>query len=359
MQVFADPPMRQIALIGETYAATRAIMVEGPSGLLAVSPDAERPRFFPSRNLLVWSNGAEAQIFASTAPEALRGPQFDGAWCDELAKWKYPEATWDMLQFAMRLGQSPKQMITTTPRPMPLLEKLMREPLCVVTRASSHANAAHLAPNFLRDIIGRYEGTRLGRQEIDGEILQEQSHGLWSSELLARQKCPHPPTLQRIVMGLDPAVSIGVKANACGLIVAGQAASGEVYVLADETRQGLSPLNWARHLSAAYHRHEVSLLVAEVNQGGALIRDLILQEDPDIEFKAVRADARKVARAAPIVAFYERGLVFHTQTFRELEDEMVTYRGLGPSPDRLDALVWAVGELLLNRPENSPQIRAL
>lgn len=359
MLVSADPPARSLALIGETYAAVRAVMVEGPSGILAISPTHERPQFFPSRQLLVWPNGAQARLFASTAPEALRGPQFDAAWCDELAKWKYADATWDMLQFGLRLGLHPQQMITTTPRSVPLLRSLIDDPQCKVTRSTSQANAANLAPSFLRDIVGRYAGTRLGRQELDGELLPDQAQGYWTTDLLERQRCTARPVLARVIVSLDPAVSAGARANACGIIVLGQAASGEAYVLADETRQGLTPLNWAHHVGAVYAQYGASLLVAEVNQGGALVRDIILREFPHIEFMAVRAGVNKAQRAEPIAALYERGMVFHYGRFDALEDEMIRYCGSGASPDRLDALVWGLGELLLKPHAIAPQIRSL
>lgn len=361
MRVFQDPPQkaaRNIALVGETLGAVRAIMVEGPSGLLSVSPPDQRPRFISSRNLLLWPNGARAQLFSSARPQSLRGPQFDAAWCDELGKWRNDQQTWDMLQFGLRLGACPQQVITTTPRNTHLLRSLLDDPHCAVTRASTSANKAHLAPNFLRDIVGKYQGSRLGRQELEAEMLEEEGAGLWSKELIQRQRRDRVPHDAEYIISLDPAVGVGSKVDRCGIIVLARCAEGYVYVVADASCQGLSPFQWSRHVQKVYRQYGAQRLIAEVNQGGELVREVVLRDAPHIRFRAVRAYKNKVERAHPVVALYERGLVFHVGYFQQLEEEMCSFHGSGPSPDRLDALVWGVTHLLLS-PRDEPHIRKL
>lgn len=351
---------RRIALIGETYGAARAVMVEGASGLLAISPPDFRPVFFASRNLLLWPNGAEARLFSSERPDALRGPQFDAAWCDELAKWRHDDMTWDMLQFGLRLGARPRQVVTTTPRPTRLVKRLVADPKCAVTRASTAANRANLAPSFFADIIGRYEGTRLGRQELEAQIIEDMPGALWTRALLDNRRIRNAPTLTRRIVALDPPASSGPKADACGIIVLGTGEDGCAYVLDDRSVQGLSPRNWARRVIAAYEDYKADLLVAEVNQGGELVRELVLREAPHIVFQPVRAVHGKLIRAEPVAALYERGQVYHAGAFEALEDEMCAYVGAGRSPDRLDALVWGLTWLMLRRTRAAkPVIRRL
>ncbi len=350
---------RHIALVGETYGAARAVMVEGPSGLLAVAPPGFRPRFYPSRHLLVWPNGARAQIFSSERPETLRGPQFDAAWCDELAKWHYDRETFDMLQFGLRLGPLPQQMITTTPRATRLIKKLMADPQVVVTNAKTTANAENLAPAFLNEIVARYRNTQLGRQELDGELVERTETALWTHELLERQRVPAPSSVDEVVLALDPPASIGPKADACGVVIVARRA-GVAYVLADETVRGLGPAAWASHVVETYDRYQADELIAEVNQGGEMVREIVLRQGPHVQFRPVRAQLGKLLRAEPVVALYERGLVFHSGSFTELEEEMCAYNGHGASPDRLDALVWGVSALLLNRTAPTvPSVRQL
>jgi phage terminase large subunit-like protein len=349
---------RQIALVGETLGAARAIMVEGPSGILSVSPPYERPKFISSRNVLIWPNGAQAFLFSSARPHSLRGPQFDAAWCDEVGKWRNDQMTWDMLQFGLRLGSHPQQVATTTPRDTKLLRDLIADPRCIVTKSSTRANQANLAPQFLRDIIGRYEGSRLGRQEIDAEMLDERAGGLWPPDLIERQRRYNSPPFVEHIVSLDPAVGASKRVDHCGLIVLARCQKNEVYVVADETRQGQTPLQWSRHVSDVYHKYEASRLVAEVNQGGELVREVILRNDPSIRFFPVRARRNKLERAYPVVALYERGLVYHLGQFNKLEDQMRHFDGKGASPDRLDALVWGITDLLL-KPRRAPNLRSL
>lgn len=347
-------PARHIALIGETYEAVRQVMVEGVSGLLAVSPPEARPKYLPSRKLLIWPNGAEARIFSAERPEALRGPQFDLAWCDELAKWRYDEQAWDMLQFGLRLGPQPQQMVSTTPRPTGLIKRLLAAPETAVTRAPTKANQANLAPGFLAHIVGRYVGTDLGRQELDGELIEARTGALWTRALIDKQRCDGVPRLLETVIALDPPAGSGPKANACGLVVVARGEDGKAYVLEDRSIQGATPQQWSRRAQAAYHDHQAEALIAEVNQGGELVREIVLRNAPEINFQPVRAVAGKLLRAEPVAALYERGQVFHHGRFAALEDEMCRYEGFGRSPDRLDALVWAVSWLMLRRAGGPP-----
>jgi phage terminase large subunit-like protein len=311
----SDGGCRFIALVGETYGAAREVMIEGPSGLLAISPPSFRPVFKPSRNLLIWPNGAQAQLFSAERPESLRGPQFDAAWCDELGKWRYDEATWDMLQFGLRLGKNPRQVVTTTPRPTRLIKRLLADNKCYVSRAATEDNRANLAPGFIENIVGRYQGTHLGRQELGGEMIDEISNALWSRGLLDRQRCQAVPAFGTVLVALDPPASSGPKADACGIIVLARGADEHAYVLDDRTVQGLGPTGWARRVVAAYRDHQADFLVGEVNQGGELVRDIVLHEAPDIVFRPVRAVKGKMLRAEPVAALYERGRVFHYGVF--------------------------------------------
>ena len=362
MRVKDKNPMfaaRHIALVGETLAAARSVMVEGPSGILSISPEHERPQFISSRNMLVWPNGAKAQLFSSTRPASLRGPQFDAAWCDELSKWQNDQMTWDMLQFGLRLGPRPRQAVTTTPRRTKLLISLLEDKNCIVSRARTVDNKANLAPSFLSEIVDRYKGSRLGRQELDAEMIDLEQSGLWSHALIDRQRCYDLPQFKRVIVSLDPAVGSGKRVDHCGIIVIGQCREGFAYVLADESRLGLTPLQWGAHIRKVYHQYDAGMLVAEINQGGDLIRELILRDAPHIRFRGVRAKIGKLARAEPIVALYERGMVFHNGRFEELEYEMLNYNGRGASPDRLDALVWGLDTIMVKPEPVSPHIRSL
>jgi phage terminase large subunit-like protein len=353
------PPTR-VALVGETLADARAVMVEGVSGLLAVHPPDAKPLYEPSKRQITWPNGAIAQVFSADDPESLRGPQFSAAWCDELCKWRRPEETWDMLQFGLRLGSRPRQLVTTTPRPTKLLKTLIADPLTAMTRVSTAANAANLAPSFLDAIVGRYRGTRLGRQELDAELLEDRPDALWPRDLIERARVRVAPELRRLVVAVDPPASSGPHADACGIIVAGLSEEGRAYVLADMTRERTSPLEWAHAAIGAYRRFEADRIVAEVNQGGELVETVIRQIDANVPVRPVRAMRGKWLRAEPVAALYEQGRVAHVGTFPELEDEMSDFgpdgRSGGASPDRVDALVWALTDLML-RGSAEPRIR--
>ena len=368
-QVSGTPPYAthrasSIALVGETEHDVREVMIEGPAGLLRASPHGERPSWASSRRRLEWPNGAVAYAFSSEDPEQLRGPQFDAAWCDELAKWKHADDTFDMLQFGLRLGPEPRQLVTTTPRPTPLIKRLVTDPRTAVTRASTHANAAHLSPAFIEAVIGRYAGTRLGRQEIDGEIIEDRIDALWSREIIEKARVAAAPPLQRVVVGIDPPASSRGGADACGIVAAGIAEGGMIYVLEDATVQGLPPDGWAMRAVALYRRLEADSIIAEVNQGGDMVSAVLQQIDRTVPVRQVHATRAKYLRAEPIAAMYAQGKVKHVGAgFAALEDQMCDFGvdGLsgGASPDRLDALVWAVTELITRGARVGPRITML
>ncbi len=303
-----------------------------------------------------------AEAFSAEDPESLRGPQFHAAWLDELAKWRHAEATFDMLQFGLRLGERPRQVITTTPRPIALLKRLIADPSTAVTRAGTRANARHLSPAFIDTVFTRYDGTRLGRQELDGEIIEDRPDALWSRALIESCRVAAHPPLTRIVVAVDPPASRRDGADACGLVAVGRAEDNTLYVLADESAAGLSPAGWAAKAIALWRRLEADALVAEVNQGGDMVRAVIGEADPTVPVIAVRATRGKWLRAEPVAALYEQGRVKHVGAFPALEDEMCDFGldGLssGRSPDRLDALVWAVTSLSFGA-RGGPRMRAL
>lgn len=348
-----------IALVGETFADAREVMVDGASGILA-SSRLERPRYEASRRRLIWENGAVASLYSSEDPDSLRGPQFDAAWCDELAKWKHPQETWDMLQFSLRLGERPRQVVTTTPRAVPLLKALFDDRSVAMTHMRTMENAANLAGGFVETITRRYAGTRLGRQELDGELIEERAGALWSRDLIEGCFESETPPLHRILVAIDPPASSGKASDACGIVVAGIDADGFGHVLADETMQMAKPHHWACRAIALYHRFEADAIVAEVNQGGEMVAAVLAAEDASVPVLKRRASRGKWLRAEPVAALYEQGRVRHAGRFPALEDEMCDFApdGLstGRSPDRLDALVWALGELMLGA-DHKPRIR--
>ena len=342
---------RRIALVGPTAADARNVMVEGESGILAISPDPERPLYEPSKRRLTWRNGAVATTYSADEPERLRGPQHDAAWCDELGAWRYPEA-WDMLMFGMRLGADPRTVVTTTPRPAKLIRDLVRDPICVVTRGSSYENRGNLAPAFFDQIIRKYEGTRLGRQELEAELLEDTPGALWSHGSIEASRLRSAPEMTRVVVAIDPAVTSGEEADETGIVVAGKDKNGHGYVLADISGR-YPPTEWARRAITAYATHRADRIVAEVNNGGDMVGATLRMVDPNVAFTAVRASRGKVVRAEPVAALYQQGRVHHIGTFPQLEDQMTNFTSdidraaAGYSPDRVDALVWAFSELLV------------
>lgn len=350
------------ALVGETLSEVREVMVDGPSGIRALVA-WDRPRFETSRRRLVWDrSGAVAHCFSSEDPEALRGPQFAAAWCDELAKWKHAQATWDMLQFGMRLGEKPRQLVTTTPRPTPLFKRLLGEPGVLVTTMRSEENAANLAPGFLGAVRERFRGTRLERQELDGELVEDREGALWNRALLERAFLREPPAMRRIVVAVDPPASSRKSSDACGIVAAGRDAEGGIVVLADATVRAAEPAAWATAAVGLYRRLEADAIVAEVNQGGDMVTAVIRTVDAAVPVRPVRATRGKWVRAEPVAALYAQGRVRHAGRFPDLEDEMCDFGpdGMsgGRSPDRVDALVWAVTELMRGD-RAQPRVREL
>ncbi len=362
LSAFTTQPARRIALVAETYHDARSVMVEGVSGILAVHNDHDRPRYEPSKSQLVWPNGAMAQLFSADDPGGLRGPQFDAAWCDELAKWRRGEAAWDMLQFALRLGHDPRQVVTTTPRNIPLLTRIMAEPVTVTSRSPTLANASNLAASFVTEMQRRYGGTALGRQELDGEIITEQAGALWRLDWIDQMRMAVAPPLGRIVVAVDPPVTSTANSDACGIVVAGIGEDGRAYVIADRTIQGRVPHVWARAAIAAYRDFKADRIVAEANQGGDMVVSVLQQVDAVVPITKVHATRGKWLRAEPIAALYAEGRVVHVGLLEQLEAQMLRFgadgSGRARSPDRVDALVWALTALLLDRP-TLPAVRVL
>ncbi|MDQ6436877.1 terminase family protein [Mesorhizobium sp. LHD-90] len=350
-----------IALVGETLSDVREVMIEGPSGIRATARD-NVARYEPSRRRLVWQNGAVAHVFSSEDPESLRGPQFEAAWCDELAKWKNAQATFDMLQFGLRLGILPRQIITTTPRPTKLMKRLIADPKVIVTRLATVGNAKNLAPGFIAAVKERYGETRFGRQELDGELIEDREDALWSREQVEAAYKADVPEVGRIVVAVDPPASAGRSSDACGIVAAGLAGDGRVVVLADASLRAAKPQDWAGAAVKLFHLLEADRIVAEVNQGGDMVGAVIRALDAGVPVKAVRARRGKWTRAEPVAMLYQQRRVVHAGRFAALEDEMCDFGpdGLsgGRSPDRVDALVWAVSELLPDR-YSEPKIRTL
>jgi phage terminase large subunit-like protein len=341
---------RRIALIAPTAADVRDVMVEGESGILAIHPDEERPLYEPSKRRLTWPKDAQATTYSADEPERLRGPQHDAAWCDEVGAWRYPEA-WDMLMFGMRLGRDPRTVVTTTTRPTKLIRELVRDPTCIVTRGSSYENRGNLAPAFFQQIVRKYEGTRLGRQELEAELLEDTPGALWNHGLIEAGRLRTPPELVRVVVAIDPAVTSGEESDETGIVVVGRDGKGHGYVLADCSGR-YAPNEWAKIAITAYKTHGADRIVAEVNNGGDMVEATIRMIDPNVAFKEVHASRGKVVRAEPVAALYEQGRAHHIGGFGPLEDQMTNFTSdfdrdaAGYSPDRVDALVWAFTELL-------------
>lgn len=328
-------------------------MVEvGDSSILGVSPPWFRPEYEPSKRRLTWPNGAIAMLYSGDEPDQLRGPQHDTAWVDELAKFKYPQQTMDNLEMGLRIGPNPQGVITTTPRPIPVIKKLIADPEVVDTKGSSYENLANLAPIFIRRILRQYEGTHLGTQELHGEIMDDQPGALWNRDLLESGRVTQMPDMIRMVVGVDPQASSSAEGAGTGIVAAGLGRRGDGYVLGDYTLSG-SPAAWAGQAIATYHHEVADRIVAEVNNGGEMVMHTIHSIDPSVPVKMVRASRGKRTRAEPIAAFYEQGRVHHVGTLGQLEDEMCNWvpgEG-GDSPHRVDALVWALTELMIGTSE--------
>jgi len=341
----------RLHLVGRTDGDVRGTMIEGPSGLLAISPPWCRPTYRPRLRRLTWPNGALALLFSAEEPDRLRGPQCEAAWCDELASWSYAESYHNLL-FGLRLGSDPRCLVTSTPRPTALIRELVAKESTVQTVSSTYANRANLAPAFLEEILAAYEGTRLGRQEIYGEILEDVPGALWNHALLDELRLPSAPRdLERIVVAVDPAVGCGEEGDETGIVVVARDEAENGYVLADLSGR-YPPSEWAKRVVDAYHAHQADAVVAEVNQGGELVRDMLRIVDPNLPVRKVHATRGKYQRAEPVAGLYEQRRVYHVGCHAALEDQMCVFtpdldrKRLG-SPDRVDALVWGLTHLLI------------
>lgn len=337
-----------VNLIGATVDDARDIMIEGESGILAICPDNERPEYRKSERKLVWPNGATSLIFTADEPERLRGKQHKKLWADEMASWRYQEA-WDQAKFGLRLGDNPQAVVTTTPRPVKNVIELLKDKATRTTKGTTYDNRANLAPSFFAQIVNRYEGTRLGRQELNAELLMDVPGALWTRESIQHLPRSSAPLMQRIVVGVDPSITSKEGSDECGIVVDGLDGNGNAYCFADRSAV-LSPRDWAKAAVTAFREFEADVIVAEANQGGEMVRQVISSFDPSVPVKLVHASRGKYIRAEPISALYARGVVYHLGSFEALEDQMCTFtpdfdRTRDGSPDRLDAHVWAMTEL--------------
>jgi phage terminase large subunit-like protein len=366
-------PGARIALVGATIGDARSVMVEGVSGILKVARGhGIRVRWEPSLGRLRWPNGSEAQLFSGDHADGLRGPEHDFAWCDELAKWREAEAAWDNLQFGLRRGPLPRALVTTTPRPIPLIKRIMGEEWTVVTRGRTSDNLS-LDEKTVEVLTATYGGSRIGAQELDGEILEDVEGALWTREMIERSRAPAltrdpPPAsgrgeFDRIVVGVDPPAGVGERSDACGIVVCGSR-EGALYVLEDASVRGLSPEGWARRVAAAAGRWNTAQVVAEANNGGAMVDSVLKAADLGLKVRLVHASLGKSARAEPVALKFETGKAFFAGEFAELEAELCGmvagggYEGPGRSPDRADAMVWAMTVLSETR-SGVPRVRRL
>jgi phage terminase large subunit-like protein len=362
--------VKRIGLIAPTIADARDIMVEGESGLLSVCGSGDtlydgnkllgRPKHEPARRRVRWRNGAVAMLFSAEEPERLRGPQHEILWCDELAAWRNGRRTWDMAVFGLRLGKRPRACVTTTPKPIKLIRELAAAPDTALTRGTTLDNRTHLAPGFVEAVRRRYGRTALGRQEIEGEIVNETEGALWKRATIETARGTVPADLVRVVVAVDPPASSGKRSDACGIVVAGIDAEGTGWVIADASLERAQPEQWARAAVECYRLHEADRIVAEVNQGGDMVAAVMRNIDPAVPVKSVRATRGKQIRAEPVAMLYAQGRVRHARAMPALEDEMCAFKNGalegGKSPDRLDALVWALTELMLGG-KATPRVR--
>lgn len=338
---------KHIALIGQTKADVRDTMIElGPSSILKVSNPKFYPKYESSKRRLVWPNGCIATIYSGDEPDQVRGPSHDRAWIDELAKFKYPQEIWDNLMFGLREGEDMRILITTTPRPIPIIKNLVNDPNTVTIRGSTYENRDNLPQKYFDYIIGKYEGTRIGRQEIEGQILDDNPDALWNRKIIEDNRRNKAPELIRIVVAVDPEATANEKSSETGIIVIGVCADGHGWLLGDESLRS-SPDMWGNAVVTAYYKYNADRVIGEINNGGDMIEYVIKTIDDKIPFKAVRASRGKYIRAEPVVALYEQGKIHHVGNFPDLEDQLCEWVPGEKSPDRLDALVWGVTELML------------
>ena len=335
---------KHIALVGRTAADVRDVMVTGPSGLLSVYPPGEGPDYEPSRRRIVWPCGAIAHTYSSEVSDQLRGPQHDTAWCDEIAAWQYPGETWDQLMFGLRLGD-PRCVVTTTPRPIHLIRDLLKSEHTTTTRGSTFDNKRNLAGAFFEQMLDKYEGTSLGRQELYAEVLDSLPGALWERPMIDQSRVSECPSLARVVVAVDPAITAKDTSDETGIIVCGADSSGEFYVLEDASGR-MTVDTWAKRVVECYDKWKADRIVAEVNQGGDLVESMIRQSGRNVAYRGLHASRAKHSRAEPVAARYEQGKVHHVGLFQDLEDQLCTYSQFSKySPDRLDALVWGITDL--------------
>ena len=345
-------PGARIALIGATADEARRVMVEGPSGVLAVAREHERPEWRATKGEVRWPDGAVATVYSADTPDALRGPEHHAAWCDELAKWRRGDATWDNLMMTMRLGDRPRVVVTTTPRPNALMRRVMALPGTVETRGTT-ADNVHLPAAFVAAMRASYGGTTLGRQELDGEMIDSVPGALWTRALIEARRVQGAAAARRVMVGVDPPAGVG--GDACGIIAVALGEDGHGYVIEDASVVGATPEGWARAVAACAARVGADRVVAEANQGGAMVRSTLLAAAAELPVRLVHASRGKVARAEPVAALFEAGRAWFAGCFPALEDELCGlvagggYEGPGRSPDRADAMVWALTALLLER----------
>jgi phage terminase large subunit-like protein len=359
-----ETPGARIALVGADYDDAVKVMIDGPGGLRAAARAGETLRWVASKRRLDMPGGVRAFVYSGEVPDKLRGPEHDFAWCDELAKWKYPDSAWDNLMLGLRLGERPRTVVTTTPRAVAILRRIMGLERFVETRGAT-ADNVHSSADFRAAAYAAYEKTRLGRQELEGELIEEVEGSLWPPELIeASRQSGAPPReeLKRVVIGVDPPASAQ---GTCGIVACGLGADGVGYVLGDHSAGGLSPEGWARRAVAAAQAWGAERVVVEVNQGGDMVASVLRGVDPALPVRPVRARYGKSARAEPVAMRFETGGARFAGIFPELEKELAGmivgggYQGPGPSPDRADAMIWALTELLLAPPRAEPRIRIL
>ena len=343
----------RIALVARTLDEAQSVMIEGESGLLNVCPPWNKPTYEPSKRKLTWPNGAHALTYSSHEPDQLRGPQFDAAWCDELASWEYPDQAWDNLSFALRLGRQPRAVVTTTPRHIELVRSLPNSPGVQVTRGTTFDNKDNLPPSFFNQILERYDGTRIGRQEIYAETIDEDEDAIWKREWIEKARLSSHPPVARIVVAIDPAMSTKPNSSETGIVVVGaDMRRKHAYVLADESGK-LTPNSWALRAAHLFDKFNATRIIAEDNAGGNMVKSTLKNAvERTLPYKGIKARRGKYIRAEPVAALYEQGRVHHIGRFPQLEDQMCTWTpDLGPSnsPDRADALVHAITELIIDR----------
>lgn len=339
-----------IHIVGRTATDMRDTMIEGPAGILAIHPDYNRPKYEPSKKRITWPNGCRAQLFSADEPDVLRGPQCHKAWADEVASWKYVEDAWDQLLMGLRLGTHPQVIVTTTPRPIPTIKEMVGDPDTIVTTGSTYENQDNLAGAFFRKIVSKYEGTRKGKQEIYAEILEDIEGALWTQKMIEKAHVAKAPEMVRIVVAIDPAVTSDPDSDETGIVVAGMGTDDHCYILDDLT--GIyTPSEWARKAIGAYTTRHADRIIGEANNGGDLIEQVIRTHQSDVPYSKVWASRGKVTRAEPVQALYEQNRVKHVGSLPELETEMTTWAAKEgeKSPNRIDAMVWAVSELMLNQ----------